>query len=64
LLVSDHSFVGSKAGWEVIGADGAPQFEEDGPPLARDQRAEHGCHERRRLADVPSRSWHREACAL
>jgi hypothetical protein len=38
LLVSDHSFVGSKAGWEVIGADGAPQFEEDGPPLARDQR--------------------------
>jgi len=38
LLVSDHSFVGSKAGWEVIGPDGAPQFEEDGPPLARDQR--------------------------
>jgi hypothetical protein len=37
LLVGDHIFVGSKAGWDVIGADGAPQYEEDGPPLARDQ---------------------------
>lgn len=37
LLVGDHIFVGSKASWDRIGADGAPQYEEGGPPLSRDQ---------------------------
>jgi hypothetical protein len=37
LLVGDHIFVGSKASWDVIGDDGAPRYEESGPPLARDQ---------------------------
>src|SRR5262245_12592747 len=37
LLVGDHIFVGSKASWDVIGSDGAPRYEEGGPPLARDQ---------------------------
>ncbi len=32
----DHIYVGSKANWDVIGGD-APQFDEDGPPLPRDQ---------------------------
>lgn len=36
LVVGDHIFVGSKASWEVI-ADGAPQYDEGGPPLVRDQ---------------------------
>jgi hypothetical protein len=37
LQVDQHIYVGSKAHWEVIGEDGAPQFEEDsrGPPLPR-----------------------------
>jgi hypothetical protein len=29
LQVGQHIYVGSKAHWEVIGEDGAPQFEED-----------------------------------
>jgi hypothetical protein len=37
LLVGDHIFVGSKAGWDIIGDDGAPRYEESGPSLARDQ---------------------------
>jgi hypothetical protein len=39
LLVGRHIFVGSKAHWDVIGEDGASQFEEDSPepPLLRDQ---------------------------
>lgn len=42
LAVGQHIYCGSKARWEVIGADGAPQYDEDpppGPPLPRDQVA-------------------------
>ena len=37
LMVGDHIWVGSKASWDVIGADGAPRYEESGPPLPREQ---------------------------
>jgi hypothetical protein len=38
LLVGQHIYVGSKAHWDVIGEDGAPQFDEDSPDsLPRDQ---------------------------
>jgi hypothetical protein len=41
LLVGQHIFVGSKARWDVIGEDGARQFDEAStePPLPRDQVA-------------------------
>ena len=41
LMVGQHIFVGSKARWDVIGEDGARQFEEAStePPLPRDQVA-------------------------
>jgi hypothetical protein len=41
LLVGQHIYVGSKARWEAIGDDGAPQFQADapGPPLPCDQMA-------------------------
>jgi hypothetical protein len=37
LLVSDHSWVGSKADWDAIADDGAPRYANDGPPMPRDQ---------------------------
>jgi len=41
LVVGEHMFVGSKAHWEVLGADGAPRFDAGslGPPIALDQQA-------------------------
>ena len=41
LTVGEHIFVGSKAHWDVLGDDGAPQYEEgsSGPPPPRDQIA-------------------------
>jgi hypothetical protein len=39
LVVGEHIFVGSKAHWDVLGDDGAPQFNEGnpGPPILLDQ---------------------------
>lgn len=39
LQVGQHIFVGSRAGWEAIGADGAPQHEAGGTRLPLDQQA-------------------------
>lgn len=43
LAIADHSYVASRARWDVIGNDDAPRFDGDGPPRLRDHRAGEPC---------------------